>query len=178
MLPTLAKVIENTPTLKYVIYDGDNADPKALEKIRSIKRSNDKNNGETGEGGDNNGDNDRGESVKVLTLDEIREMGKKNKVDPVPPKEDGELSGMLPLFTAYLIAIKRETAWKKLTQLSFLFNQTSVLSCTHLEVQVLPKVSFFLIRISALLSRLFISYSFTFFNHRIYMLVSGQTSAM
>lgn len=68
----MAKVIDNTPTVKYVIYDGDHADSKALEKIRSTRA------------------NEGGEGVKVLTLDEIREMGKKNKVDPVPPKEDGE----------------------------------------------------------------------------------------
>ena len=26
----------------------------------------------------------------MFTLDEVREMGKKQRVDPVPPKEDGE----------------------------------------------------------------------------------------
>lgn len=63
-------MIGETPTVKHVIYDGDNADPKALEKIRSTRSE---------EGG-----------VKVLTLDEVRELGKKQRFDPVPPKEDGE----------------------------------------------------------------------------------------
>jgi len=77
LLPTLTKVIANTPTVKYVIYDGDNADPKALEQIRSTRSE------------------EGGEGVKVFTLDEIREMGKKQRVDPVPPKEDGELFALL-----------------------------------------------------------------------------------
>lgn len=72
LLPALAKVISKTPTVKFVIYDGDGADSKAIETIKNTRSD---------EGG-----------IKVLTLDEVREMGKKQKFDPVPPKEDGEYS--------------------------------------------------------------------------------------
>jgi long-chain acyl-CoA synthetase len=70
LLPALAKVIDNCPTVKSVIYDGDKADSKAIEKIKAAN-----------------------EGIRVLTLDELRDMGKKQKFDPVPPKEDGEWDG-------------------------------------------------------------------------------------
>lgn len=78
LLPALAKVIADTPTVKYVIYDGDNADTKAIEKIKGTRSE---------EGG-----------IQVLTLDELRAMGKKQRFDPVPPKEDGESFNTLLTF--------------------------------------------------------------------------------
>ncbi|EGG11621.1 uncharacterized protein MELLADRAFT_102462 [Melampsora larici-populina 98AG31] len=63
LLTTLASVIDKTPTLKYVIYDGE-SNEKAMSKIQELRPD-----------------------VRVLSYDELRELGTKNehptvKADP------------------------------------------------------------------------------------------------
>lgn len=65
LLPTLAKVLADTPTVKYIIYDGDKADSSIVDKLVQTR-----------------------EGIKVVTLDELLEDGTKNPVDFNPPKGD------------------------------------------------------------------------------------------
>ncbi|KAG6908726.1 hypothetical protein DXG01_003571 [Tephrocybe rancida] len=58
LLPTLQKVLVNTPTVKYVVYDGD-AKPAVVEQLRSIR------------------------DVKVITIDELRDLGKSKPTEPL-----------------------------------------------------------------------------------------------
>ncbi|KIK66568.1 hypothetical protein GYMLUDRAFT_239489 [Collybiopsis luxurians FD-317 M1] len=59
LLPTLLKVLANTPTVKYVIYDGE---PKKdlVDKLSEVR-----------------------EDIKVLSIDELRSLGKKQTSDDV-----------------------------------------------------------------------------------------------
>lgn len=78
LLPTLSAVIKDTPTVKFVIYDGKAESAKekeAIEHIRSITRPS------SSEGGAE-------QAVRVLTYDELLELGKKEAYEPVPPTED------------------------------------------------------------------------------------------
>ena len=67
LLPTLLKVLANTPSVKYVIYDGE-ADQTILESIRSLR------------------------AIQILSISELREIGKTKSVDilqsRLPKKED------------------------------------------------------------------------------------------
>jgi long-chain acyl-CoA synthetase len=63
LLPTLKKVIADTPTVKYVIYDGDRADQSLIDSLIQAR-----------------------EGLKVLTLDELLEDGEKNPREYNPPK--------------------------------------------------------------------------------------------
>ena len=67
LLPTLLKVLANTPSVKYVIYDGE-ADQTILESIRSLR------------------------AIQILNISELREIGKTKSVDilqsRLPKKED------------------------------------------------------------------------------------------
>ncbi|KAG5723723.1 Long-chain-fatty-acid--CoA ligase 2 [Termitomyces sp. T112] len=66
LLPTVQKVLANTPTVKYVLYDGE-AKSAVVEQIRSIR------------------------DVKVYTIDELRELGKGKPTEPLEarrPKPD------------------------------------------------------------------------------------------
>ncbi|KAN0065927.1 long-chain fatty acid-CoA ligase [Thecaphora frezii] len=65
LLPTLSNVIDRTPTVKYVIYDGD-AKADVLKKLHDKLE-------------------DR-EGSLVLTLDELKQRGKQNPAEPNPPK--------------------------------------------------------------------------------------------
>ncbi|KAG6824524.1 hypothetical protein H0H92_006597 [Tricholoma furcatifolium] len=58
LLPTVQKVLVNTPTVKYVIYDGQ-PKPAVLEQIRSIR------------------------DVKAYSIDELRELGKGKPMEPL-----------------------------------------------------------------------------------------------
>ena len=64
LLPVVARVLENVPSVKIVVYDGD-APAKLLDELRSKR-----------------------EGLKLLTIDELRELGKGKKIDesrrPVP----------------------------------------------------------------------------------------------
>lgn len=62
-------MINSTPTVKVVIYDGKPGD-KESKALETIKAAN---------GG-----------ITVLTLDELKELGKKEHHEPVPPTEDGK----------------------------------------------------------------------------------------
>ncbi|GAA96553.1 uncharacterized protein L969DRAFT_94983 [Mixia osmundae IAM 14324] len=72
LLGTLAAVVGKTPTVKTIIYDGSiDEDPKfgqALEKLKGIKQ---------GE-----------ESLQILSLTELIELGNKHKHEPVRPKPE------------------------------------------------------------------------------------------
>lgn len=59
LLPTLLKVIEKTETVKVIVYDGE-ADPKIIEDLKNVR-----------------------EGMKVVTLDEVVEIGKKNPVEAI-----------------------------------------------------------------------------------------------
>jgi len=72
----LSKIIGNCPTVKYVIYDGAATKKDEVDALQSIKNAN------KGEGG---------EGVRVVTLDELKELGRKENHAPVPPTEKGEL---------------------------------------------------------------------------------------
>ena len=67
LLPTLLKVLPNTPSVKYVIYDGE-ANQTILDSIRSLR------------------------AIQVLNISELRETGKTKSVDilqsRLPKKED------------------------------------------------------------------------------------------
>ncbi|KAG6816768.1 hypothetical protein H0H93_007779 [Arthromyces matolae] len=66
LLPTVQKVLAKTPTVKYVIYDGE-ASPSILEQIRSIRE------------------------VKAYSITELRELGKDKPTEPLEsrrPKPD------------------------------------------------------------------------------------------
>jgi len=67
MLPTLGKVVSKTPSLKLVIYDGK-PEGKAQEALETIAKAN---------GG-----------IKVVTLDELYELGVKNTHEPTKPSPD------------------------------------------------------------------------------------------
>ncbi|EPQ30980.1 uncharacterized protein PFL1_01169 [Pseudozyma flocculosa PF-1] len=67
LLPTLANVIDKTPTVKYVIYDG-----QAKDDV--LKKLTDKLEGREG--------------TQVLTLDELRKRGKENPAEPNPAKAE------------------------------------------------------------------------------------------
>ncbi|KAG6853150.1 hypothetical protein C0991_006557 [Blastosporella zonata] len=58
LLPTLHKVLARTPTVKYVIYDGE-AKPALVEQIRSIR------------------------DVKVYTIEELRKLGQAQPTEPL-----------------------------------------------------------------------------------------------
>ncbi|KAG6875507.1 hypothetical protein C0992_003557, partial [Termitomyces sp. T32_za158] len=58
LLHTVQKVLTNTPTVKYVFYDGE-ATPAVVDQIRSIR------------------------DVKVLTINELRELGKGKSTEPL-----------------------------------------------------------------------------------------------
>ncbi|KAG5653152.1 hypothetical protein H0H81_002063 [Sphagnurus paluster] len=58
LLPTLLKVLPNTPTVKYVIYDGE-AKPALLDQIRAIR------------------------DVKVFSITELGELGKTKAEEPL-----------------------------------------------------------------------------------------------
>ena len=60
LLPTLLKVLPNTPSVKYVIYDGE-AKPALLEQLRAI----------------------RPEQTRVFSIPELRELGKDKPVEPL-----------------------------------------------------------------------------------------------
>ncbi|CAG8775594.1 8117_t:CDS:2, partial [Racocetra fulgida] len=64
LLPTAEKVAGKVPTLQYIIYDGE--DSKGIA-----------NNLKTNHPG-----------IKILTLDELKQSGKEQQVDPIPPKAD------------------------------------------------------------------------------------------
>ena len=67
LLPTLLKVLPNTPSVKYVIYDGE-ASQTILDSIRSLR------------------------AIQVINISELRETGKTKSVDVLqsrlPKKED------------------------------------------------------------------------------------------
>ncbi|KAF8064402.1 long-chain-fatty-acid-CoA-ligase [Lyophyllum atratum] len=66
LLPTLAKVLSKTPSVKYVIYDGE-AKPAVLEQINSIR------------------------DVKAYTIEQVRDLGRSKPVEPLEsrrPKPD------------------------------------------------------------------------------------------
>ena len=67
LLPTLLKVLPNTPSVKYVIYDGEE-NQSTLDSIRSLR------------------------SILVFSVSELREIGKKKPIDVLesrlPKKED------------------------------------------------------------------------------------------
>ncbi|KAF5376689.1 hypothetical protein D9615_007840 [Tricholomella constricta] len=66
LLPTLQKVLANTPSVKYVVYDGD-APQAVLDQIRAIRE------------------------VKAYSISELRELGKSKPVEPLEarrPKKD------------------------------------------------------------------------------------------
>lgn len=93
-------------------------------------------------------------------------MGKKQRVDPVPPKEDGEHIHSPSLDCCV------ENKWSRVTDMrNCYFKQIPAASCTLLVVLVLQRVSFSLTRTSALQSLLFISYSFTYSSLLTYILV-------
>ncbi|KAG6857935.1 hypothetical protein C0995_004019, partial [Termitomyces sp. Mi166 len=58
LLPTVQKVLVNTPSVKYVFYDGQSK-PGVVEQIRSIR------------------------DVKVYAIDELRELGKSKPTEPL-----------------------------------------------------------------------------------------------
>lgn len=60
LLPTVAKVIPKVPSLRLVIYDGE-AKPAVVESIRNAR-----------------------EGIKVLTFNELRELGRASKTDFTP----------------------------------------------------------------------------------------------
>lgn len=57
LLPVLTNVLANTPSVRVVIYDGTST-PAVLEKLKGVV------------------ENQRGGEVKVMTIDEVRELGK------------------------------------------------------------------------------------------------------
>jgi len=57
LLPTLARVLVDTPTVRVVIYDGD-ASPKLVDELKSKR-----------------------EGIKVLHIDELRQLGKGKAFD-------------------------------------------------------------------------------------------------
>ncbi|RDB17641.1 Long-chain-fatty-acid--CoA ligase 2 [Hypsizygus marmoreus] len=59
LLPTLRNVLAHTPTVKYIIYDGE-AKPALLDNIRTIR-----------------------EDIKVYSVDEIRQLGKTKPMEPL-----------------------------------------------------------------------------------------------
>lgn len=67
LLDTLANVIGNTPTVKYVIYDGK-ASEENLSKLKS-----------------NLGDR---EGANVISFDDLRQLGKGHPVEATPPKSE------------------------------------------------------------------------------------------
>ncbi|GLB44412.1 putative AMP-binding enzyme [Lyophyllum shimeji] len=60
LLPTLSKVLSNTPSVKYVIYDGA-ADSSVLDTIRAVR------------------------DMKVVSIDELREIGRSKPLEPLEP---------------------------------------------------------------------------------------------
>lgn len=64
LLPTLLKVIDKTETVKIIVYDGE-ADHKTIEELKNVR-----------------------EGMKVLTLDEVVEIGKKNPVEAIQAKRE------------------------------------------------------------------------------------------
>jgi len=68
LLPTLTKIIGETPTVRLVVYDGE-ADPKVLEDLKR-----------------NAGDREGG--FKVVTLDEVEKLGRENPKEPIKANKD------------------------------------------------------------------------------------------
>jgi long-chain acyl-CoA synthetase len=63
LLPTLLRVLPNTPSLKFIIYDGT---PKAevLDKIRGVR-----------------------DDIKIMSIDELRALGKAQSTDTVQDRK-------------------------------------------------------------------------------------------
>lgn len=65
LLSTVAGAIGDCPTVRIVIYQGELTDKSLKSKIESTR-----------------------ENLKVYSVDELRELGKANPGEPVPPKPE------------------------------------------------------------------------------------------
>jgi long-chain acyl-CoA synthetase len=98
LLPMLLKVLAQTPTVKYIIYDGDRADSSLVDQLAQTR-----------------------DGVRVITLDELLEDGQRNPKEYVPPKSEDTacimytcvaLASVCPKFEARLVVqlrLDRET---------------------------------------------------------------------